>query len=59
MRFNSKFDRFCEACRSAGVEVGAIGVSIDPAEVPTDILTKGELKGLALFNGKAGYGQYD
>jgi cytochrome c peroxidase len=53
-RFNSKFDRFWEACRSAGVDVGAIGVSIDPAEVPTDILTKGELKGLALFNGKAG-----
>ena len=53
-RFNSKFDRFWEACRSRGIDTGAIGVSVDPADVPTRILSRGELKGLALFNGKAG-----
>ncbi len=53
-RFNSKFDRFWKECRSAGIDVSAIGVSVDPADIPTRILTRGELKGLALFNGKAG-----
>ncbi len=53
-RFNSKFDLFWEACRNAGIDVSAIGVSIDPADAPQDILTTCELNGLALFNGKAG-----
>ena len=53
-RFNSKFDRFWSACRTAGIEVSAIGVSIEPGDVPSRILSRGELKGLALFNGKAG-----
>jgi cytochrome c peroxidase len=53
-RFNSKFDRFWKECRSTGIDVSAIGVSVDPADVPTQILTRGELRGLALFNGKAG-----
>jgi cytochrome c peroxidase len=53
-RFNSKFDRFWAECRSAGIDTGAIGVSVDPSDVPTGVLTRGELRGLALFNGKAG-----
>jgi cytochrome c peroxidase len=53
-RFNSKFDRFWRECRKAGIDVSAIGVNLDPADIPTQILTKGELMGLALFNGKAG-----
>jgi cytochrome c peroxidase len=53
-RFSSKFDSFWKACRSAGIDVSAIGVSIDPRSVHTRILSRGELKGLALFNGKAG-----
>lgn len=53
-RFNSKFDRFWKECRCAGIDVSAIGVSLDPADVPTQILSRGELNGLALFNGKAG-----
>jgi sensor domain CHASE-containing protein len=48
------FDRFWKECRNAGIDVSAIGVSVDPADVPTQIFTKGELNGLALFNGKAG-----
>jgi cytochrome c peroxidase len=53
-RFNSRFDRFWKECLRAGIDVSAIGVSIDPADVHTRILSRGELKGLALFNGKAG-----
>lgn len=53
-RFNSRFDKFWAVCRRAGIDVSAIGVTIDPADVPRNILTAGELKGLALFNGKAG-----
>ncbi len=53
-RFNSRFDRFWSVCRSAGIDVSAIGVTIDPRDVPRNVLTCGELKGLALFNGKAG-----
>lgn len=53
-RFSSRFDRFWKACRSAGIDVSAIGIGIDPQEAPQQILSRGELKGLALFNGKAG-----
>jgi cytochrome c peroxidase len=53
-RFSSKFDRFWNACRRAGVDVSAIGVSIDPKDAPRRILSRTELEGLALFNGKAG-----
>jgi cytochrome c peroxidase len=53
-RFTSKFDRFWKECLSAGIDASAIGVSIDPTDVHTRILSRGELRGLALFNGKAG-----
>jgi cytochrome c peroxidase len=53
-RFKSKFDLFWQECRSAGISVSAIGVSINPADISTQIFSKGELQGLALFNGKAG-----
>jgi cytochrome c peroxidase len=53
-RFNSKFDRFWKECGSTGIDVSAIGVSVDPTDVRTRVLSRGELNGLALFNGKAG-----
>ena len=53
-KFNSKFDLFWAACRDAGIDTGAIGVTIDASGAPQGILTTGELNGLALFNGKAG-----
>jgi len=53
-RFNSKFDQFWRACVAAGIDVGTITDSTDLATLPQGILSTGELKGLALFNGKAG-----
>jgi cytochrome c peroxidase len=53
-KFSSKFDRFWRACRRAGIDVSTIGVSISPETAPQHILSRRELEGLALFNGKAG-----
>lgn len=53
-RFSSKFDRYWRACRKAGIDVSAIGVSLSPKKAPRRILSRDELEGLALFNGKAG-----
>lgn len=53
-RFNSKFDRFWKACQAAGIDVSTITEQTILATLPQKILSVGELKGLALFNGKAG-----
>lgn len=53
-RFKSEFDRFWAACVSAGINVSAITEDTNLATLPQNILSTGELKGLALFNGKAG-----
>lgn len=53
-RFTSKFDQFRAACQTAHIDAGAIGVTIDIAQAPQDILSTGQLRGLALFNSKAG-----
>ncbi len=51
-RFNSKFDLFREACMGAGINVSTITESTDLSTLPQNILSAGQLKGLALFNGK-------
>jgi cytochrome c peroxidase len=53
-RFNSKFDLFWAACVKAGINVSTITESTNLSTLPQNILSIGELKGLALFNGKAG-----
>jgi cytochrome c peroxidase len=53
-RFNSKFDLFWAECAAQNIDVGEIGVSVDPLDAPRGILSTGQLQGLALFNGKAG-----
>jgi cytochrome c peroxidase len=53
-RFTSKFDLFWNACVTAGINVSDINESTDLSTLPAGILSTGELKGLALFNGKAG-----
>lgn len=52
-RFSSKFDVFWSACQKAGIDVSAITETSDLSKLPQNILSTGELKGLALFNGKA------
>ena len=50
-KFNSKFDTFWSACQKAGIVVSDITVTTDLTTLPQNILSTGELKGLALFNG--------
>lgn len=52
-KFKSRFDAFWLACRAAGIDASLVGVGIAPADAPQGILNPQELKGLALFNGKA------
>ncbi len=51
--FSSPFDDFWYVCESRNIPVSEIGISIDPSEAPQGILEDSELRGLALFNGKA------
>jgi cytochrome c peroxidase len=52
-KFKSRFDRFWFACRTAGIDASLIGVGIEPEDAPHGSLNPQELRGLALFNGKA------
>ena len=53
IRFKSKFDIFWEHCNYLGIDVGDIDTS-NVKYVPKGILNKYELRGLVLFNTKAG-----
>lgn len=53
-RFSSQFDQFWSACQTVQLDVGTIGVTTDVSEAPQGILNSGQLRGLALFNSKAG-----
>lgn len=53
-KFCSKFDLFWAACQKMGIDVSAIDETTNLSTLPRNILSTGELKGLALFNGRAG-----
>ncbi len=53
-RFTSKFDQFWRACQTAHVDVSAVGITVAPESVPQNILSTAQLRGLVLFNTKAG-----
>jgi cytochrome c peroxidase len=49
-RFSSKFDEFWRECKKSGINVSEIDTDTDLNSLPQGILSKGQLKGLALFN---------